>query len=163
MAYQEGSYGGPRSTYAGPTNNNNIHNTTISLNAAAGHFPHSQSLSHHQQLHHPSPSPSQSHSHFYPNPNLNPYPHPNLQSANHHHLLNATSPPLPSSSSYPHHQPPEGQTYHPQRLPYGPNPIHNGGGPLMQPPMSLPDDHFKKPYLPQQQYMSHGTFALFFL
>ena len=26
----------------------------------------------------------------------------------------------------------------------------------MQPPMSLPDDHFKKPYLPQQQYMNHG-------
>ena len=26
----------------------------------------------------------------------------------------------------------------------------------MQPPMTLPDDHFKKPYLPQQQYMNHG-------
>lgn len=26
----------------------------------------------------------------------------------------------------------------------------------MQPPTSLPDDHFKRPYLPQQQYMNHG-------
>lgn len=26
----------------------------------------------------------------------------------------------------------------------------------MQPPTSLPDDHFKKPYLPQHQYMNHG-------
>lgn len=123
MAYQESSYGGPRSTYAGPTNN-------------ASHFP----LSHQQ------------HSPFYPNPN--PYPPSNQQ------LNNATSPPpLPSyTPPHPHPQPPDGQTYQPQRLPYGPPQIHNGGGPLMQPPMSLSDDHFKKPYLPQQQYMSHGPF-----
>ncbi|KAF6224333.1 hypothetical protein HO133_010910 [Letharia lupina] len=115
MAYQESSYG-PRSTYAGPTNN-------------APHFPQS-----HQQHSH-------SHSQFYPNP----YPH-STQS-------NASSPPLPS---YTPPQPSEGQTYHPQRLPYGPNQIHNVGGLSTQPPMTAPDDHFKKPYLPQQQYMNHG-------
>ncbi len=117
MAYQESSYG-PRSTYAGPTNN------------APPHFPQS-----HQQ-----------HSHFYPNPN--PYPQSNHSNA---------SPP-PPLSSYIHPQPSEGQTYHPQTLPYGPNQFQsqNGRAPLMQPPMSLPDDHFKKPYLPQQQYINHG-------
>ena len=127
MAYQESSYG-PRSTYAGPTNN-------------APHFPHShQQLPPHHFYHSPNP---------YPPPPPPPTPHDNHPS-NH---PNATSPPLPS---YLHSQPSEGQAYHPQRLPYGPNHSHNGGGPLMQPPMSLPDDHFKKPYLPQQQYINHG-------
>lgn len=107
MAYQDG----PRSTYAGPTNN-------------APHFP----LSHQQQ------SP------FY----ANPYPQ-----------SNGPSPPIPSYA-HPHPQPSERQTYQPQRHQYGPNQNQNGRGPLMQPPTSLPDDHFKKPYLPQQQYMNHG-------
>ena len=124
MVYQENSYG-PRSTYAGPTNN-------------AGHFPHSHSHSHSQSHQQQSP--------FYPNP----YPQSNQSNA---------SPPPPPLPSYIHPQPSEIQTYHqPQRLPYGPNQFHfqNGRAPLMQPPISLPDDHFKKPYLPQQQYMNHG-------
>ena len=30
----------------------------------------------------------------------------------------------------------------------------------MQLPTGLPDDHFKKPYLPQQQYINHGPLPL---
>lgn len=150
MAYhdQKNSYGhninghnghnGPRTTYAGPTNH-------------AGHFPQS-----HQHQHHPQ---HQQQSHFYPNP----YPQSNHSNhSNQSNQSNGPSPPLPSSS-YIHPQPSsEGQTYQPQRQQYGPNQIqmqvqnHNAGGPLMQPPTSLPDDHFKKPYLPQHQYMNHG-------
>lgn len=135
MAYlnQESSYG-PRSTYTGPTNN-------------APHFPQSHSLSP-QSLH-----SIQHQSHFYPNPN--PYPHSNPSTQ--FNQSNASSPPLPS---YIHPQPSESHTYQAQRLPYAPNHIQiqnqNGGAPLTQPPMSLPDDQFKRPYLPQQQYLNHA-------
>ena len=131
MAYQE-DYG-PRSnsTHAGPANN-------------APHFPHSQSQSHSQ-------SPSiQQHSHFYPNQYQ--YQHP--QQSNQFNAL--SSPPTPSPYTVP--QPSEAQTYQTQRQPHPPNNIQNGGVPLMQRPMTLPDDHFKKPYLPQQQYINHGRF-----
>ena len=162
MAYQESSYG-PRSTYAGPT-------TTNTNNAP--HFPQSLSLSHHQhqqqqQLQQQQQQQQQQHQHphFYPNNNppsssssssssaYHPHSSTNHQSFNH---PNATSPP-PLSSYQQHSQPSEPQSYQAPRLPYASNQNLHGGQPLMQPPMSLPDDHFKKPYLPQQQYMNHGS------
>ena len=135
MAYQE-DYG-PRSnsTHVGPTNN-------------APHFPHSHSQSLSLSLSQ-SQSPSiQQQSHFYPNQ----YQYPPQSNQ-----FNASSSP-PTSSPYTIPQPSEAQTYQTQRQPYPPNHIQNGAVPLMQRPMTLPDDHFKKPYLPQQQYINHGRF-----
>lgn len=153
MAYPESSSYGPRSTFAGPANN-----------APPPHFSQSQSLPHQQQsisLPNPnshSPAPAHSTSHFHPNPNPIPVPSPNPYPPHPNHS-NAPSPPR---QPYSHPQPAEAQAYQAQRQPYAPNQIQNGGGLVMQPPMTLPDDHFKRPYLPQQQYMSHGSlpFAL---
>lgn len=136
MAYQQG----PHSTYPGPANN-------------APHFPHSQSHLHLQQQ--PPLSiqqqQQQQHSHFYPSQ----YP-PHFDQPQ----SNASSPPTPSSYSLQH--PSDAQTYQAQRQTYPSNHIQNGGGPLMQRPM-LPDDHFKKPYLPQQPYINHGSLLYFLL
>ena len=175
MAYQESSYG-PRSTYAGPTTNTHTHtntNTNTNNNTSTNnlsHFPPSFSLSHpqHQQQHQ---QQQQQHPHFYSNnppssssssSSSSSYHHP--QSSNHQSFNhpNATSPP-PLPSYQQQSQPSEPQSYQASRLPYASNQNHHAGQPLMQPPMSLPDDHFKKPYLPQQQYLNHGSsfFSLF--
>ena len=164
MAYQESSYG-PRSTYAGPTTN--ITNT----NNASSHFPQSLALSFNQQQHQQQQQlqlqqqqhqqqQQQHHPHFYPNnpPSSSSSSSYHPQSSNHQSFNhpNATSPP-PLPSYQQHSQPSEPQSYQATRLPYASNQNHHAGQPLMQPPMSLPDDHFKKPYLPQQQYMNHGS------
>lgn len=126
MAYQEYQ----ESSYPYPPPRNTYAGPTNN----AAHFPQS-----HQQ-----------HSLFYPNavtstPIPIPYPHSSQS--------NDPSPPPPS---YTHPQPSQGQTYQAQRFSYPPNQNHNTRAPLMQSPMTVPHDHFKKPYLPQQQYMSHG-------
>ncbi|KAK0514561.1 hypothetical protein JMJ35_003178 [Cladonia borealis] len=92
--------------------------------ANAGHFPH-------QQLPHPQQQQQQQQQQFYPNP----YP----QSA-------APSP------SYVQPQGSQGPANQVPRQPYLPNQSHGSGGPhLMPPPSNVPDDPFKKPYLPQQR------------